>query len=89
LGLGWEGRLTPKRCLGRGKILWVVSASIFLLVARYLSHEAEPHTISSNGFRKRNEYALQGRESHTSGKGWIRERWFSEDALLFPLAFFT
>jgi len=41
-----------KRCLGRGKILWVVSASMFLLVARCLGHETEPHTIGWNGFRK-------------------------------------
>ena len=68
-GLGWEGRLTPKISLGRIKILWVVSASIFLLVARYLSHGTEPHSIGSNGFRKRTHaaYGLRGCEGHTSG----------------------
>jgi len=61
-GLGWDGRLTPKESLGRGKILWVVSASIFLLVARCRSHVTEPHSISSNGFRKRTQaaYDLRG-----------------------------
>jgi len=89
LGLGWEGRLTPKRCLGRSEILWVVSASIFLLVARCLSHEAEPHTIGSNGFRKRTHaaYGLGGAIRHSSGEGWIWAEVFSAGALLFPLAF--
>ena len=66
--------MTPKRSLGRSEILWVVSATIFLLVARCLSHEAEPHTIGSNGFRKRTHaaFGLRGAISHTSGEGWIR-----------------
>jgi len=82
--------LTPKSCLGRSEILWVVSASIFLLVARCLSHEAEPHTFGSNGFQKRTHaaYGLGGAKSHTSGEGWIWGDWFSAGALLFPLAFF-
>ena len=82
--------MTPKRCLGRSEILWVVSAFIFLLVARCLSHEAEPHTIGSNGFRKRNVYGLRGRESHTSGEGWIRGDGFWRGLCYSPLrSFFT
>ena len=81
--------MTPKGCLGRSEILWVVSASIFLLVARCLSHEAEPHTIGSNGFRKRNEYGLRGRESQTSGEGWIRSDGLGGGTSIPPCILFT
>ena len=70
--------------------MWVVSATIFLLVARCLSHEAEPHTFGSNGFRKRTHaaFGLRGAISHSSGEGWIWAEVFSAGALLFPLTFF-
>ena len=87
MGLGWEGRLTPKRCLGRGEILWVVSASIFLLVARCLSHEAEPHTIGSNGFRKRKHaaYGLGGAKATQVAKDRYGVMYFGRGLCYSPL----